>query len=73
MRGLPGVVPGRAAAVHGYADAVIVVLLPHAVFGLVVRDGAVVLAPPISRRSLGRPARQVWDYYARRGRVLWLP
>ncbi len=51
----------------------IVVLLPHAVFGLVVRDGVVVLAPPISKRSLGRPARQVWGYYARRGRVVWVP
>ncbi|WP_158230692.1 hypothetical protein [Frankia sp. CcI49] len=51
----------------------IVVLLPYATFGLVVRDGLVVLAPPISRRSLGRPAREVWDYYARRGRVVWVP
>jgi hypothetical protein len=52
---------------------VIVVLLPHAVFGLVVRDGVVALAPPISKRSLGRSAREVWDFYARRGRVLWMP
>ncbi|MEX5635758.1 hypothetical protein [Parafrankia sp. FMc2] len=51
----------------------IVVLLRHATFGLVVRDGRIVLAPPISRRSLGRPARAVWDYYAQRGRVVWVP
>ncbi|WP_161934729.1 hypothetical protein [Frankia sp. R43] len=51
----------------------IVVLLPHATFGPVVRDGRVVLAPPISRRSLSRPAREVWDYYALRGQVRWVP
>lgn len=51
----------------------IVVLLPYAAFGLVVRDGVVVLAPRVSRRSLGRDARQVWDYYARRGRAVWVP
>lgn len=37
----------------------IVVLLSYATFGLIVRDGRVVDGPPISRRSVGRPARWV--------------
>lgn len=50
--------------------------MPHATLALLVRmPGAVVTdAPPISRRSLGRPAREVWDYYAGRGATLrWIP
>jgi hypothetical protein len=51
------------------------VSMPHATFGLVVKfpEAVIVMAPPISRRSLGRPAREVWDYYAKRGTVLWIP
>lgn len=52
------------------------VLVPHATFGLVVMlvedTWRVIDAPPIARWTLGKPAREVWDYYASRGRVQWL-
>jgi hypothetical protein len=46
------------------------VSLPHATFALVIRDGIVVDAPPISRHSIGRPALAVLDYYRRRGALV---
>lgn len=55
------------------------VVMPHAVFGLVVRtDGTgspvVVDAAPMARWSVGRDAREVWRYWRRRGAVLeWYP
>lgn len=51
------------------------VSLPWATFGLVVDGGhRVSEAAPIASWAVGRPAREVWDYYARRGaEVMWLP
>lgn len=43
------------------------VSLRHATFGLAVRDGVVVDAPPIARWTLGKDERRVADYYRRRG------
>lgn len=43
--------------------------LPHATFALVVRDGLVVEAAPITRWCIGRRERDVADYYRRRGAV----
>lgn len=68
LRALPGGVP----AVAG--EPVIRVKLPWACFGLVVVDAVVVEAAPIAKWAEGKPARQVWDYYARRGaELMWLP
>jgi len=43
------------------------VSLTYATFGLVVRDGRIVDGPPISRWTIGKPERQVADYYRRKG------
>lgn len=43
------------------------VSLPYATFGIAVRDGKVIDAAPIARRSIGREERRVADYYRRRG------
>lgn len=51
----------------------ICVLLDHATFELVVAAGRIRLAPPIARWTRGRPACGVWDYYAARSRVGWMP
>ena len=40
---------------------------PYATFGIAVRDGRVVDAPPIARWTIGKPERLVADYYRRRG------
>lgn len=50
----------------------IYVVLPYACFGLIVEDAVVVAAPPIAKWARGKPARQVWDYYARKGEVRWI-
>jgi hypothetical protein len=49
------------------------VQLSYATFGLIVHDGVILEAAPIAAWTRGRPARQVWDYYARRGHVSWHP
>lgn len=40
--------------------------LPYATFGIAVRDGVVVDAPPIARWAIGRDERGVAAYYRRR-------
>lgn len=41
--------------------------LPYATFGLIVRDGVVVDAPPIARWTIGKPEVTVVAYYRRKG------
>lgn len=49
------------------------VQLPYATFGLVVRDQRITEAAPIAGWTLGKRAREVWDYYVRKGAdVTWL-
>lgn len=43
------------------------VSLPHATFAVVIRDGRVVDAAPIARWAVGKPERQVADYWRRKG------
>ena len=43
------------------------VVLPDATFGLAVRDGRVVDAPPIARWAVGKPEGEVAGYYRARG------
>lgn len=43
------------------------VSLPHATFGIAVASGRVVDAAPIAAWAIGKPERQVADYYRRRG------
>lgn len=43
------------------------VSLPHATFAVVTRDGRVVDAAPIARWTIGKPERQVADYFRRKG------
>lgn len=45
------------------------VSLPYATFTVATRDGRVVDAPPIARWTIGRPERDVADYFRRRGAV----
>lgn len=41
--------------------------LSYATFGLLVADGKVVDAAPIARWTVGKPERQVADYFRRKG------
>ncbi|MET8864657.1 hypothetical protein ABZW11_17105 [Nonomuraea sp. NPDC004580] len=43
------------------------VSMPHATFAVVVRDGRVSDAAPIARWAVGKPERQVADYFRRKG------
>lgn len=45
----------------------IYVLLPYATFALGVRDGQVVMAPPMARKFMGRPERVVAEWYRSQG------
>lgn len=50
------------------------VSMSHATFGLAIRDGVIVDAPPIARRWLGKPEGVVAEYYRRQGaRFVRLP
>lgn len=43
------------------------VLLPYACFGIAVQGGRVVDAAPIAAWTIGKPERQVADFYRRKG------
>jgi hypothetical protein len=43
------------------------VSLSYATFGLGIKDGRVVEAAPIARWAIGKPERQVADFYRRKG------
>lgn len=44
--------------------------LSYATFGLVSRDGQVTQAPPIARWTIGKPVKEVTDYYRRKGAAM---
>jgi hypothetical protein len=48
-------------------DRLVRVVLPHAVYGLVVAGGRVVMAPPIAAWMVGRDEREVARWLARKG------
>lgn len=56
-----------APAVRTVTERWIWVSLPWATFAIVVSGGVVVDAAPIARKSIGRPEREVADYYRSRG------
>lgn len=43
------------------------VSLPYATFGIETREGEVVNAAPIARWAMGRPERDVAEFYRRKG------
>lgn len=47
------------------------VSLPYATFAIIVSGGVVVDAAPIARKSIGRPEREVTDYYRSRDAEIW--
>lgn len=42
------------------------IVLPHAVFGLIARDGRIIEAAPIARWTLGKTEAEVAGYYRRK-------
>lgn len=46
------------------------IILPYAVFGIVVEQGVVTVAAPIARWSIGKTSELVFQYYWKRGAVI---
>ena len=52
---------------QGGATRCVQVVMSHATFGVIIRDGRVIDAAPIARWTIGKDERQVAAYFKHRG------